>query len=141
MTLMLAICFINGTNACTTSAGRLIFSMARGKGFIFYDYFVHIHPTLNVPMRTVLLSFVFNLIFGLLYLGPAVAFNAFIASCTIFLNVSYALPVILLIIRGRKVLSRYQTVETPFKLGERRGAIINWIAAIYVAITTVVSCK
>ncbi|KAH6900214.1 hypothetical protein B0T10DRAFT_525093 [Thelonectria olida] len=126
MTLMLAICFIKGTNACTTSASRLIFSMARDKGFVFYNYFSHIHPTLNVPVRAVLLSFVFNLIFGLLYLGPAVAFNAFIFSCTIFLNVSYALPVILLI-----------TVETPFKLGERRGAFINWIAVICVAITTV----
>ncbi|KAH8735204.1 amino acid permease-domain-containing protein [Ilyonectria robusta] len=114
ITLMLAICFINGTNGCTTSASRLIFSMARDKGFI--------------------------LLFGLLYLGPTVAFNAYIASCTIFLNLSYAFPIFLLIIRGRKVLARFQTAETPFKLGDRWGIIVNLIAATYVAITTVFFC-
>ncbi|KAH7155200.1 amino acid/polyamine transporter I [Dactylonectria estremocensis] len=140
MTIMLAICFINGTNGCTTSASRLIFSMARDKGFFFHRYFEHIHPTLNVPVRAVVLSLVFNLLFGLLYLGPTVAFNAYIASCTIFLNLSYAFPIILLLIRGRSILSNYQTPETPFKLGATRGTVMNWIAATYVGVTTVFFC-
>ncbi|CAM1508165.1 Fc.00g050130.m01.CDS01 [Cosmosporella sp. VM-42] len=140
MALMLGICFINGTNACTTSASRLMYSMARDKGILYHDYFAHITPKLDVPVRTIMISFVFNVLFGLLILGPAVAFNAYVASCTIFLNVSYALPVISLIVRGRKVLADYQTADMPYNLGGLRGSIINWIAAVYVVVTSVFFC-
>lgn len=139
--IMLALCFINGTNACTTSVSRLMFAMARDKGIVFHHYFAHIDPQLNVPVRTIIFSFVFNALFGLLYLGPTIAFNAFIASCTIFLNLSYALPIIILLIRGRQVLDRHQTPDTPFKLGRGKGAVINWIAALYVMFTSIVGLR
>jgi choline transport protein len=35
MTLMLAVCFINGTMGCITSASRLTWAMARDKGIVF----------------------------------------------------------------------------------------------------------
>lgn len=35
LTLMLAICFINGTMGCITSASRLTWAMARDKGIMF----------------------------------------------------------------------------------------------------------
>ncbi|WAO97246.1 Hypothetical protein NCS54_01496200 [Fusarium falciforme] len=138
MGIMLGICFINGTNACTTSVSRLMFAIARDNGIIFHEYFAHIDPRLNVPVRTILFSFVFNALFGLLHLGPAVALNAFIASCTIFLNVSYALPVLVLLLRGRRILAQYQSRETPFQLGFKRGTLINWVTVIYVTFTSVV---
>ena len=139
ISLMLAICFIHGTNGSVTSASRLLYAMARDKGIVFHDFFSHISPTLEVPVRTIMLSFVFNAFFGLLYLGPTVAFNAFIASCTIFLNASYAFPLLVIIIRGRKTLTKFQTSETPWRLGERRGLILNWISVLYVGVTSVVS--
>uniref|UniRef100_A0A8H7KC45 Choline transport protein n=1 Tax=Bionectria ochroleuca TaxID=29856 RepID=A0A8H7KC45_BIOOC len=64
----------------------------------------HLHPKLNVPVRAILVQAVFNLLFGLIYLGPEVAFNAYISSCTLFLNLSYAAPVIILLTRGRKII-------------------------------------
>ncbi|KAL2686829.1 hypothetical protein Neosp_004371 [[Neocosmospora] mangrovei] len=122
LTLMLAVCFINGTNASTTSASRLLFAMARDKGIIFPDYFAHIQPGLNVPIRAIMLCYLFNVAFGLLYLGPSVAFGAYISSCTILLNVSYAFPVITLLIRGRW------------------GHAVNWLACIFVVVTSVFFC-
>jgi amino acid transporter len=139
LTLMLAICFIHGTNGSITSASRLLYAMARDKGIFYHDYFSHIHPRWEVPIRTIVLTWVFNAIFGLLYLGPTVAFNAFISSCTILLNMSYAIPILTLIIRGRSVLTQYQTTKTPWKFGKVRGLIINYIAVLYVFITSVVS--
>lgn len=85
-----------------------------------------------------MLTFVFNALFGLLYLGPSVAFGAYVSSCTIFLNVSYVFPVIALLIRGRGVLKEWQTEETPFALG-KWGWFINWVSAIFVVVTSVVS--
>ncbi|KAM5349134.1 hypothetical protein ACJ41O_008957 [Fusarium nematophilum] len=139
LTLMLGICFINGTNASITSVSRLLFAMARDKGIIFHDYFSHIQPGLNVPVRAIILCFLFNVAFGLLYLGPTVAFGAYISSCTILLNVSYAFPVVALLIRGRGVLREHQTVNTPFKLG-RWGYVVNYVASIFVIVTSVFFC-
>ncbi|KAH7017122.1 amino acid/polyamine transporter I [Ilyonectria destructans] len=139
LTLMLGICFINGTNASMTSASRLLYAMSRDKGIVFHQYFSHIHPSLNVPVRTILVCFFFNVAFGLLYLGPTVAFSAYVASCTILLNVSYAFPIITLLIRGRKILEQHQTNETPFKLG-KWGYAINWTAALFVVVTSIFFC-
>ncbi|KAL7782934.1 amino acid/polyamine transporter I [Trichoderma ceciliae] len=128
LSLMLSICFINGTNASITSVSRLLNAMARDRGIVFHNYFAHIQSGLNVPVRTIMFYFIFNILFGLLYLGPTVAFSAYISSCTIFLNVSYTFPIIVILIRGRKVLDRYQTPMTPFKLGRTFGLILkcNW---------------
>ncbi|KAI1637028.1 amino acid/polyamine transporter I [Biscogniauxia mediterranea] len=139
LTLMLAVCFINGTNGCVTSSSRLLFSMARDKGIVYHDYFAHIDPGLNVPVRTIVVTLVFNMLFGLLYLGPSVAFSAYVASCTIFLNVSYVFPVIALLIRGRGVLRQYQSEQTYFALG-KNGWVLNLIAALFVVVTSVFFC-
>lgn len=138
LTLMLAICFIHGTNGSITSASRLLYAMARDKGTLYHEYFSHIHPRWEVPIRTIVLTWVFNAIFGLLYLGPTVAFNAFISSCTILLNMSYAIPVATLIIRGRDTLTRFQIADTPWRFGKVRGLIINYVAVLYVFITSIV---
>ncbi|KAJ4204996.1 hypothetical protein NW759_014662 [Fusarium solani] len=137
---MLAICFVHGTNGSITSASRLIYAMARDNGIFLSKYFNHIDPRLEVPVRTILLCFCFNVLFGLLYLGPTVAFNAFIASCTIFLNISYAFPILILNIRGRKILIQHQSPTTPWKLGNRLGPTLNWVAVLYVLVTYVFFC-
>ncbi|CAG7564358.1 unnamed protein product [Fusarium equiseti] len=143
LTLMLAICFIHGTNGSITSASRLLYAMARDKGVPYHSYFSHIHPKWEVPIRTIVLTWVFNAVFGLLYLGPTVAFNAFISSCTILLNMSYAIPVLTLLVRGRGILTQFQSFEgndSPWKFGRVRGLIINSVAVLYVFITSFFFC-
>lgn len=139
MSVMLAICFFNGTMGSMTSGSRLLFAMARDKGMIFPAFFGRIHPRLDVPVECIIFVQVFNLIFGLLYLGPTVAFNAYISSCTILLNLSYAIPITALVIRGRSIITQYQTEETPFKLG-RWGWLCNIVSIIYVYVTNVFFC-
>lgn len=112
--------------------------MARDRGIVFHEFFSHIQSGLNVPVRTILLCYVFNVCFGLLYLGPTVAFSAYVASCTIFLDISYAFPIITLVIRGRKVLREHQNERTPFKMGTRWGLVVNIIAILYLVVTSVV---
>lgn len=57
-----------------------------------------------------------------------------------FLNVSYALPVIVLIIRGRSVLKEHQVDKNLYNLG-KWGLVINYIAAIFVVVTSTVSTR
>ncbi|KAI1459182.1 amino acid/polyamine transporter I [Annulohypoxylon moriforme] len=139
LTLMLAVCFINGTNGCVTSSSRLLYAMARDKGIVRHGYFAHITPKLDVPVRTIVFTFVFNVLFGLLYLGPSVAFSAYAASTTIFLNVSYVFPVITLLVRGRSILGQFRSERTYFDLG-RAGWALNVVAAIFVVVTSVFFC-
>ena len=139
MNLMLGICFINGTVASITSASRLMWSMARDRGIFFSRFFAKIQFSLDVPVNTILACSIFNALFGLLYLGPYVAFSAYMSSCTIFLNVSYAMPIIALLIRGRSTLAENQYPGLPHQLGTW-GLPVNIIAGLYVVITTVV-CK
>ncbi|KAI0885747.1 amino acid transporter [Annulohypoxylon maeteangense] len=139
LTLMLAVCFINGTNGCVTSSSRLLYAMARDKGIVYHRYFAHITPKLDVPVRTIVFTFIFNVLFGLLYLGPSVAFSAYAASTTIFLNVSYVFPVITLLVRGRSILRQYRSERTYFDLG-RAGWALNIVAAVFVVVTSVFFC-
>ncbi|KAJ6787247.1 hypothetical protein PWT90_06825 [Aphanocladium album] len=53
ISLMLSVCFINGSSASITSVSRLLFAMARDRGIIFHDFFGYITPRLNVPTRAI----------------------------------------------------------------------------------------
>lgn len=105
---------------------------------LIFSSFAHLSPRLNVPIRTIVFTYAFNALFGLLYLGPSVAFSAYAASSTIFLNVSYVFPVIVLLLRGRGVLKQYQSENTYFALGWS-GWVLNSVASIFVVVTSTVS--
>ncbi|KAF4126100.1 LOW QUALITY PROTEIN: Amino acid transporter [Geosmithia morbida] len=137
LSLVFAVCFVNGTVGCLTSSSRLIWSMARDGGIL--PSFSHLSPTFNVPVRALGLCFVFNVCFGLLYLGPTVAFSAYSASCTIFLNVSYVFPVIVVLVRGRHLIEQNQVDPGLLRLG-RYGYLLNTVAAVYVVFTSVLFC-
>jgi len=77
------------------------------------------------------------MLFGLLYLGPTLAFNAYCASCTIFLNLSFAVLVAFLLIRGRQLVGNSPPV---FFLGHATVYIINWIAVFFVFFTSIFFC-
>ncbi|KAH7161493.1 amino acid permease [Dactylonectria macrodidyma] len=137
LSIAVGLCFVNGANGCVTSGSRLLWAMARDNGTPFSRYLSHLHPKLNVPVRAILVQAVFNLLFGLIYLGPEVAFNAYIASCTLFLNLSYAAPIIILLIRGRSIV-----LDNPpeFCLGKTLGYVMNYTAVIFVLVTSVFFC-
>ncbi|CZR57515.1 related to HNM1-Choline permease [Phialocephala subalpina] len=113
---MLAVCFINGTNGCVTSASRLLFAMARDKGMPFSGLFSVINPSSHVPSRDIGPCFVFNLLFGLLYLGPTVAFNA----------------------EGKRNLER-EAKGFEFGLG-RWGYVANYVGIVFVGVTSFFFC-
>ncbi|ORY68816.1 uncharacterized protein BCR38DRAFT_464140 [Pseudomassariella vexata] len=92
-----------------------------------------------VPVRTTMLAFIFNVLFGLLYLDHSVAFSAYAVSCNVFLDMPYVLPVIALLLRGRSVLAKYQTEQTYFALG-RYGWLCKWVSAIFVVVILVFFC-
>ncbi|KAK4494536.1 hypothetical protein PRZ48_013892 [Zasmidium cellare] len=73
-----------------------------------------------------------------LYLGPTVAFSAYSASATIFLNISYAAPVLVLLIRGRGILHAEGKSPVGFRMNHAVGVIANWTSVLFVGVTSVV---
>lgn len=72
------------------------------KGTPFPKYFSKVDRRFEFPVRTTACAFVFVTLYGLLYLASTTAFNSIVTSAVLFLNITYAVPQGILIVRGRK---------------------------------------
>ncbi|KAF2014067.1 amino acid transporter [Aaosphaeria arxii CBS 175.79] len=126
------LCLVFAGTACLTTSSRMVFAFARDGGLPASRWLWEVHPSLNVPMNALYLNFVVVTVFGLIYIGSPVAFNAIIASAVTALGLSYGIPVALNLAYGRSRLS-----ERAFVLPDWLGWTANIIGLIYVIITTV----
>ncbi|MCJ1261050.1 hypothetical protein MMC22_000914 [Lobaria immixta] len=118
------------------TCGRLAWAFARDRGIPYSSYFAHISERHGFPLRTTLLSLGFCSAYGLLYLFNTTAFNSIITSVVVYLNITYAVPQILILLRGRaNVLPR----SRPFDLG-RLGHACNLLSPLLVIIMSAFNC-
>lgn len=109
---------------CTTAASRCTWAFARdgaipGSRMLAFD---QVNEKLGVPLNSMVLSMVIQVVLGLIYLGSSAAFNAFNGSGVIFLTLSYVIPVAVSFCTGRKHIS-----SGKFDLGIF-GAICNVVS-------------
>ncbi|MCJ1479323.1 hypothetical protein MMC13_008008 [Lambiella insularis] len=117
--------------ASHTWQSRLCWSFARDRGVPFAKFLSHVHPTLDVPIQAHLVSCIIVAILGCLYLGSYTAFNSMVTGCIVLLYVSYAIPVICLLIRGRDNI-----VHGPFWMGPF-GLFSNYVLLIWTLFTLI----
>ncbi|KAH8770024.1 putative amino acid permease family protein [Diaporthe sp. PMI_573] len=132
--VLLALFIFNGLGqgiSVFTTGSRLTWGFARDGGIPFSAYFAKVDSTWKVPARAIVLQGVIVALVGILYLFANTVLEAIISTATIALTVSYALPIITLMIAGRDKLP-----PGGFRLGSL-GPLINWTSVIYCAITTV----
>ncbi|KAG2145659.1 amino acid transporter [Suillus cothurnatus] len=117
----------------TSCAGsRATWAFARDKAIPFHRYFSKIDSHLeDVPVNAYALSTVIQVLLGLVYLGSSAAFNAFAGAAVMCLGASYAMPIAILLMNGRRDMH-----DAPFNLG-RFGAVINVIAVLWIVFVTV----
>lgn len=101
------------TIASHTWQARLCWSFARDNGLPFSKHLSIIDPKLGIPLNAHLFSSVIVAILGCLYLISDTAFNSMIVGCITFLLLSYSVPVLCLLYRGRNNI-----VHGPFWLGK-----------------------
>ncbi|KAJ5222974.1 uncharacterized protein N7469_009214 [Penicillium citrinum] len=105
----------------TNSAGsRIVWSMARDKAFPYSEYLAQVNSRLGIPLRAIGFVVVVDLILGLIVLGSDLAFQSIISGGGLMLQVSYLVPVLIVLVRGRKILPS----RVHFDLG-KWGYIIN----------------
>ena len=117
--------------ASHTWQSRLCWSFARDGGLPFSKFLSHVNPSVDVPLRAHFVSCVIVTVLGLLYLGSYTAFNSMVTACIVLLYVSYAIPVICLLIRGRNNIH-----HGPFWLGPF-GLLANIVLLLWTCFTIV----
>lgn len=117
--------------ASHTWQSRLCWSFARDGGLPFSKFLSHVDPRVDVPLRAHFVSCVIVTILGLLYLGSYTAFNSMVTACIVLLYVSYSVPVICLLIKGRNNIN-----HGPFWLGPF-GLFANVVLLLWTCFTLI----
>ncbi|KAH7080870.1 amino acid/polyamine transporter I [Paraphoma chrysanthemicola] len=86
---------------CTTAASRATWAFSRDGAIPGFKWWKVVNVKLDVPLNAMMLSMVVQIILALIYFGAPVAFNAFSGVGVICLTTSYAIPILISLIRGR----------------------------------------
>ncbi|KAJ5902096.1 hypothetical protein N7495_002624 [Penicillium taxi] len=117
-----------------TAASRCTYAFARDGAIPAFRIWRKVNKTLDVPLYSILLSSTVIGLLGLIYFGSTAAFNSFTGVATICLSASYGLPILILMVRGRKDVR-----NSGFSLG-RFGFIINGITVVWVVFSIAIFC-
>lgn len=96
-----------------TWQARLCWSFSRDNGLPGSRYWSQVNERTKVPVNAHLMSSAWCAVIGCIYMGSTTAYNAMVVGCIIFLLLSYIVPVIFLLIKGRDNIT-----HGPFWLGK-----------------------
>lgn len=117
--------------ASHTWQSRLCWSFARDNGLPGSRYWSKVNTRTGTPVNAHLMSCVWCAIIGCIYMGSTTAYNAMVIGCIIFLLLSYLVPVIFLLIKGRDNIP-----HGPFWMGIV-GHIANYVLVLWTIFATV----
>ncbi|PMB73967.1 putative amino-acid permease C15C4.04c [Beauveria bassiana] len=126
------VCLAFATISVMTTSSRMIFAFARDGGLPASKFLARVHPRLGLPLNALLLTSVVVAIFGVINIASTNAFNAIISAAVVTLDLSYAMPIAVNCLQGRKTLP-----DRDWKLPMWLGWTCDIIALSYIAITTV----
>jgi len=87
---------------CTTASSRCVWAFARDGAIPGSKWWTKVNPSLDVPVNAMMLSMAVQIILGVIYFGSSAAFNAFSGVGVICLTTSYATPIAISLLMGRK---------------------------------------
>ncbi|KAL1410686.1 hypothetical protein Q8F55_004705 [Vanrija albida] len=132
-TLAMAFC----TQSVLTISSRMVMSFARDRGLAQVSRFIApINPKLNVPFSSINFVTAWVVLFCLIYLGSTVALNAIMSSAIFFLQLSYAVPIVLLLLRGDAAFADHAP-SRGWSLGRWRRPV-HIVSLVFLAITSTV---
>ncbi|KIW63200.1 hypothetical protein PV04_10065 [Phialophora macrospora] len=122
-------------NAVHETSSRLAWSFARDNGLLFSNKISRIHPTLQVPVYALFLTYGMVVVCGCVFVASNTAFNALIGSSIVLQEISFLIPVLLLIYRRRSL--KYLPSTRQFSSPAAVGWTANVIVVIFSVITTI----
>ena len=97
-------CQLFATISIMTTSSRMTWAFARDNGLPASRFFSKVHPKLGLPLNSLFLTLALVVIFGCIFLGSSSAFNAIISASVVALGLSYAIPVAINCLQGRRKL-------------------------------------
>ena len=85
--------------------------MARDNAFPFSAWFAKINDRFGIPLRALTGVLVIDLILGLIVLGSDYGFQAVVSCGGICFQIGYTVPIVILLVRGRKVLPSHPNFD------------------------------
>lgn len=128
--LILGIQYFAGVGSLTATS-RCLYAFSRDGAVPGSTIWANINKRYDIPLNALLFSTVIQGLLGLIYLGSSAAFNAFTGVATICLSTSYAVPILILLIRGRNLVT-----NAPFHLG-KLGFVINMITILWIPLAII----
>ncbi|PFH55460.1 hypothetical protein XA68_18271 [Ophiocordyceps unilateralis] len=119
---------------CTTASSRCTWAFARDGAIPGSRWWMKVNHKLDVPFNAMILSMVVQVILGLIYFGSTAAFSAFTGVGVICLTASYAVPIAISLITGRK-----QVRTGAFYLGPL-GTVCNVVAILWTLLAMPLFC-
>lgn len=117
--------------ASHTWQARLCWSFARDEGLPGSRYWSKVNKRTGVPVAAHLMSCAWCAVIGCIYMGSTTAYNALVTGCIIFLLLSYSVPIVFLLIKGRDNIK-----HGPFWMG-KIGLVSNVIVLLWTVFTTI----
>ncbi|XWX00452.1 hypothetical protein V2A60_008472 [Cordyceps javanica] len=126
------VCLAFATISVMTTSSRMIFAFARDGGLPGSKFLARVHPQLGLPLNALILTSVVVVIFGVINIASTNAFSAIISAAVVTLDLSYAMPIAVNCLQGRRALP-----DREWKLPTWLGWTCDIIALSYIGITTV----
>ena len=117
------------------TGSRLTWSFARDNVLMGSRWLGRMHPTLEVPVWSLLFNYTITFIIGCIYLGSSSASNAFIGTGLVLQHVSYAFPAVLLMYRKRSEI--WLPASAPFKLPGVVGWVVNIVTVCFAVVVLI----
>ncbi|KAE8404883.1 amino acid transporter [Aspergillus pseudonomiae] len=128
LVVVILLLFFMITISCIASASRQTFAFARDNGLPFSAWLGAVHPTLHIPVNSVIITCAFSLIMFLINIGSGVAMNALLSLSTSPLMATYMISIACVIVR--RITKSPPLPPSRWSLG-RFGMPINILALVY----------
>ena len=130
------ICITVSVVGATITAGRTLWTLGRDAATPFPHIIGRVDPRLGMPRNATLLTACLSTLIGIIYLGSATAFNAFVGSFICMTTSSYLAALLPHLLTGR----RHIPVPGPFHMPGAAGIAVYTLACSYIMIWFVIYC-
>ncbi|KAF9887458.1 hypothetical protein FE257_010175 [Aspergillus nanangensis] len=112
----------------TVAASRSTWAFARDDAIPLAKLWARVHPKLGVPVWSLVLVTLIQMLLGLINLGSTSAFTGFVSVGVMALAVAYSIPIALSLFHGRREVS-----QAHWCCGPIVGPIVNVVALCWIA--------
>jgi amino acid transporter len=132
LTFLILIITLFCSISITVAASRCTWAFARDDAIPGAKLFSKVNKSLGVPVYAIILVTVVQMLLGLINLGSTSAFTAFVSVGVQALAVSYAIPIAISLLNGRRDVSTAQ-----WKLPPIVGPVVNVVALLWIGFEVV----